>query len=113
MTAAMVKAQQNMGLTWPAWINFLARNYRRSNRRSPVLDPVARRTLAWSARSLDTIASAVTGQAFESAVTTPEIFQRAADALSILDELNRVRAALEKWAPSPVIPKKGVKHHAQ
>jgi hypothetical protein len=100
------------GRSWSVWIEFLAANYQRSHRGSPILDPAARRTLVWSARSLDIIASAMTGHACEAAPTTPESFQRAADLLSVLDELERVRGALEMWVPSPVIPREEKKTHA-
>lgn len=103
-TDSLVQMRKDSGRSWSAWIEFLAANYQRSHRGSPVLDPAARRTLVWSARSLDAIASSLTAHACDAAPTTPESFQRAADFLSVLDELERVREALEKWVTSPVIP---------
>ena len=107
VTASIAEAKEESGQNWSAWISFLTENYRRSNYRSPALDPTTRRLLVWSARALDEIAASVTGYAANGDANGVEQMQRFADILSLLDEIARVRAALQTWTTQPVTAKGG------
>jgi len=106
----LVASAKGDGYSWSAWISFLTDNYRRSNYRSPMIDPCARRLLVWSARSLDEIAAAVTGSVASGGTERDHHVRRAVNALAVIDEIGRVRAQLESWIPQPVSPKGGQDH---
>ncbi len=105
-----VASAKGDGCSWSAWISFLTENYRRSNYRSPMIEPGARRLLVWTARSLDEIAAAVTGSASNSGIERAVQVERAINALAVINEIARVRARLESWLPPPVSPKGGDDH---
>ena len=107
VTAAVAEAQKESGQNWSAWILFLTENYRRSNFRSPALDPTTRRLLVWSSRALDEIAASVTGYASNGNGSGVEQIQRYADILSVLDEITRVRMVLQATFAQPVTAKGG------
>ena len=113
VTTLVGQARERSGRTWSEWVSFLYENYRRANDGAPVLDPGTHRLLVWSARALDQIASQVTGSVVDHNDHGAQHVRRVADALIVMDEIARVRAALESWAPRPVTANGGGGYHGR